>query len=143
MKSSNSSLSDFCLLSMEEEDVSLRATAADCSASSCQAGTAGSCCGQSNRGGCTSPQSSTEHSGLDTQALIRLNVGGVEYTISLATLTAVPESYFPALFGNDWEQVNTPDGAVFLDRDGEVFKYILQYLRARRGSKACSPARFS
>ena len=55
-----------------------------------------------------------------TQGLIRLNVGGVEYTTSLSTLTAVPESYFSALFGGDWEQVKTPDGAVFLDRDGEV-----------------------
>ena len=55
-----------------------------------------------------------------TQGLVRLNIGGVEYTTSLATLTAVPESYFSALFGSDWEQVKTPDGAVFLDRDGEV-----------------------
>ena len=57
-----------------------------------------------------------------TQGLIRLNVGGVEYTTSLATLTAVPDSYFSALFGGDWEQIKTPDGAVFLDRDGEVSK---------------------
>ena len=55
-----------------------------------------------------------------SQGLVRLNVGGVEYTTSLATLTAVPDSYFSALFGSDWEQVKTPDGAVFLDRDGEV-----------------------
>ena len=55
-----------------------------------------------------------------TQSLIRLNVGGVEYTTSLATLTAVPNSYFSALFGGNWEQIKTPAGAVFLDRDGEV-----------------------
>ena len=55
-----------------------------------------------------------------TQGLIRLNVGGVEYTTNLATLTAVPDSYFSALFGGDWEQLKTPDGALFLDRDGEV-----------------------
>ena len=59
-----------------------------------------------------------------TQGLIRLNVGGVDYTTSLATLTAVPDSYFSALFGGDWEQVKTPDGAVFLDRDGEVSKLL-------------------
>ena len=64
-----------------------------------------------------------------TQGLIRLNVGGVEYTTSLATLTAVPESYFSAIFGSDWEQVKTPDGAVFLDRDGEV-SWALKELHA-------------
>ena len=64
-----------------------------------------------------------------TQGLIRLNVGGVEYTSSLATLTAVPDSYFSALFGSDWEQIKTPDGAVFLDRDGEV-SWVLKDLHA-------------
>ena len=48
-----------------------------------------------------------------TQGFIRLNVGGVEYTTSLATLTAVPESYFSALFGGNWEKVKTPDGQCF------------------------------
>ena len=33
-----------------------------------------------------------------TQGFIRLNVGGIKYTTSLATLTAVPDSYFSALF---------------------------------------------
>ena len=73
----------------------------------------------------------------------------------------MPDSYFSALFGGDWEEVRPPDGAVFLDRDGEVskllkelhalagghagdmrsqccmqvFKHILQFLRANRDSK--------
>lgn len=55
-----------------------------------------------------------------TQGLIKLNVGGIKYTSSLATLTAVPEAYFSSLFSGDWQQVLTAEGEVFLDRDGEV-----------------------
>ena len=68
------------------------------------------------------------------------------------------------MFGGDCEHIKKPDGALFLDRDGEVswvlkelhapphnhagdkwsqcctqvFKYVLQYLRAKRDSKAFS-----
>ena len=48
-----------------------------------------------------------------TQGFIRLNVGGLEYTTSLATLTAVPDSYFSALFGGDWEESRLLKGQCF------------------------------
>ena len=54
-----------------------------------------------------------------TQGLIKLNVGGIKYTTSLATLTAVPDADFSSSFSADWQQVLTA-GEVFLDRDGEV-----------------------
>lgn len=71
-----------------------------------------------------------------TQGLIKLNVGGTRYTTSLATLTAIPEAYFSSLFSGDWQQVLTAEGEVFLDRDGERFKIILEYLRAARDQQA-------
>lgn len=71
-----------------------------------------------------------------TQGLVKLNVGGIKYTTSLATLTAVPEAYFSSLFSGDWQQVLTAEGEVFLDRDGERFKIILLYLRAARDQQA-------
>lgn len=71
-----------------------------------------------------------------TQGLVKLNVGGIKYTTSLATLTAVPEAYFSSLFSGDWQQVLTAEGEVFLDRDGERFKVILEYLRAARDQQA-------
>jgi hypothetical protein len=55
-----------------------------------------------------------------TQGLVKLNVGGIRYTTSLATLIAIPEAYFSSLFSGDWQQVLTAEGEVFLDRDGEV-----------------------
>ncbi len=55
-----------------------------------------------------------------TQGLVKLNVGGIRYTTSLATLTAIPEAYFSSSFSGDWQQMLTAEGEVFLDRDGEV-----------------------
>lgn len=54
------------------------------------------------------------------QGLVKLDIGGVRYTTSLSTLTAVPDSFFTSIFSGDWQQAQTADGAVFVDRDGEV-----------------------
>ena len=54
------------------------------------------------------------------QGLVRLNIGGVKYTTSLSTLTAVPSSFFASLFSGDWQSAQTTEGDVFVDRDGEV-----------------------
>ncbi len=59
-----------------------------------------------------------------TQGLIKLNIGGVKYTTSLATLMAVPDAYFSS---GDWQQVLTAEGEVFMDRDGEV-TYVAAFL---------------
>ena len=58
--------------------------------------------------------------GLEPTKIIKLNVGGVRYATSVATLTAAEHSYFQALFSGRWQQNLTEDGEVFLDRDGEV-----------------------
>ncbi|WIA14852.1 hypothetical protein OEZ86_003569 [Tetradesmus obliquus] len=79
---------------------------------------------------------------INMNKVIKLNVGGVPYATSLATLTCVPSSYFSALFSGRWEQQVMQNGEVFLDRDGEVFKFVLQYLRARASCSdaVCLPA---
>jgi hypothetical protein len=61
-----------------------------------------------------------ETCGVNMNKVIKLNVGGVPYATSLATLTCVPSSYFSALFSGRWEQQVMQNGEVFLDRDGEV-----------------------
>eukprot|EP00879_Flechtneria_rotunda_P018724 GHRR01019649.1.p1 GENE.GHRR01019649.1~~GHRR01019649.1.p1 ORF type:complete len:106 (-),score=5.93 GHRR01019649.1:136-453(-) len=57
---------------------------------------------------------------MERNKIIKLNVGGVRYSTSLATLTAAENSYFDALFSGRWQQHLTEEGEVFLDRDGEV-----------------------
>lgn len=79
-----------------------------------------------------------------TKGIIKLNVGGVKFTTSLTTLTAVPESYFASLFSGDWQQVLTAEGEVFLDRDGEVSANcaacVVQCMRATVGCQALRDA---
>eukprot|EP00238_Polyblepharides_amylifera_P012646 CAMPEP_0196587080 /NCGR_PEP_ID=MMETSP1081-20130531/56395_1 /TAXON_ID=36882 /ORGANISM="Pyramimonas amylifera, Strain CCMP720" /LENGTH=346 /DNA_ID=CAMNT_0041909165 /DNA_START=90 /DNA_END=1130 /DNA_ORIENTATION=- len=61
---------------------------------------------------------------------IKLDVGGCKYTTSLATLTSVPDSMLGAMFSGRFPlEADAQDGSFFIDRDGQVFKYILNFLR--------------
>ncbi|KAJ8027101.1 BTB/POZ domain-containing protein KCTD6 [Holothuria leucospilota] len=64
------------------------------------------------------------------QGYVRLDVGGNFYTTSLSTLTRYPNSMLYNMFTQD----NIPlaqdkDGRYIIDRDGAVFRYILNFLR--------------
>jgi hypothetical protein len=61
----------------------------------------------------------------------KLNVGGVRLEASLATLTKVPESMLATMFGArlDMLRRDPEDGSVFLDRDGDCFRLVLDFLR--------------
>jgi len=62
--------------------------------------------------------------------IICLNVGGVKYTTSKHTLTKYPESMLGAMFSNNMPSQVDKNGCYFIDRDGEVFRNILQFLRS-------------
>jgi hypothetical protein len=61
----------------------------------------------------------------------KLNVGGVRYDTSRTTLTKVPESMLAIMFGArlDMLRRDPEDGSIFLDRDGERFGLVLDFLR--------------
>lgn len=63
--------------------------------------------------------------------LIYLNVGGVKYTTTRATLTKYPNSMLGRMFALDSQFSLTldKDDNIFIDSDGEIFKHILNYLR--------------
>ncbi|KAK3605414.1 hypothetical protein CHS0354_007490 [Potamilus streckersoni] len=63
--------------------------------------------------------------------IVELNVGGVFYTTALSTLTKEPESLLGQMFkGMGHVKIHKDSkGKVFLDRDGVLFRYILDYLR--------------
>ena len=63
--------------------------------------------------------------------VITLNVGGTRYTTTLSTLTKYPDSMLGVMFSGRHYLPQQEDGSYFIDRDGEVFKYILMYLRDR------------
>jgi len=61
--------------------------------------------------------------------MIYLNVGGVQYSTTRSTLTKYPNSMIGAMFKPYPAQVDK-DGRFFIDRNGPMFEYILQFLRS-------------
>ena len=60
--------------------------------------------------------------------VITLDVGGIKYVTSIQTLTG-HESMLKARFSGNYADIPSDDGSFFFDRNGELFKYILEYLR--------------
>ena len=59
-----------------------------------------------------------------------LDVGGEKFTTSVETLTREKDTFFAALFSKQWEIERDPDDkSIFIDRNGKIFTYILEYLR--------------
>ncbi len=63
--------------------------------------------------------------------VVELNIGGVFYSTSLACLTSDPNSLLGQIFTGKQKGMVVRDnkGKYFLDRDGVLFRYILDYLR--------------
>jgi len=75
----------------------------------------------------------------NVSTIVELNVGGVFYSTSVATLTSEPGSKLALMFDllelkNDEESTLLKDskGKYFIDRDGVLFRYILDYLRNKK-----------
>ncbi|GAM17935.1 hypothetical protein SAMD00019534_011100 [Acytostelium subglobosum LB1] len=65
--------------------------------------------------------------------MIVLNVGGVKYQTTIGTLLyGAPNTYFAHLLQEQREEdvPRDADGHIFIDRDGDVFAWILGYLRS-------------
>uniref|UniRef100_A0A3Q3JLJ2 BTB domain-containing protein n=1 Tax=Monopterus albus TaxID=43700 RepID=A0A3Q3JLJ2_MONAL len=63
-------------------------------------------------------------------APVHIDVGGHMYTSSLATLTKYPESRISRLFnGTEPIVLDSLKQHYFIDRDGDIFRYILSFLR--------------
>eukprot|EP00628_Pelagophyceae_sp_CCMP2097_P039601 CAMPEP_0184249476 /NCGR_PEP_ID=MMETSP0977-20130417/3891_1 /TAXON_ID=483370 /ORGANISM="non described non described, Strain CCMP2097" /LENGTH=170 /DNA_ID=CAMNT_0026554871 /DNA_START=1 /DNA_END=510 /DNA_ORIENTATION=- len=63
--------------------------------------------------------------------LVKLNVGGAPFKTSRAVLTKVEDSMLGRMFGrcDAMLQSNPEDGSIFIDRDGERFAMLLDFLR--------------
>jgi N-acetylneuraminic acid mutarotase len=60
---------------------------------------------------------------------IVLNIGGYHYETSMQTLRRVPHTFFDAYFSGRYAQDVCNDGSIFVDRDGEHFGHVLEYMR--------------
>lgn len=67
----------------------------------------------------------------DFSQIVELNVGGVFYTTTLGTLKKQENSLLAKMFTNHHEEALIKDskGKYFIDRDGVLFRYILDFLR--------------
>ncbi|KAF1374305.1 hypothetical protein PFLUV_G00248620 [Perca fluviatilis] len=75
-----------------------------------------------------SPDDNSNRNSL--QDPVSLNVGGEIYTTTLDTLTRCRDSMLGAMFTGQIPVLRDNRGNVFIDRDGKVFRYILNYLRS-------------
>lgn len=68
---------------------------------------------------------------MSKENVIRFNVGGTPYEVALATLMKSPETMLAKLASTRWRERsgNDADEPIFIDRDGEIFKYILAWYR--------------
>jgi len=62
--------------------------------------------------------------------IIHLNVGGIKYSTTRSTLCKYPESMLGAMFNQNIPSQVDKDGCYFIDRNGKMFEYILQFLRS-------------
>jgi len=65
--------------------------------------------------------------------IIYLNVGGIKYSTTRNTLCKYPQSMLGVMFSQDMDEEPAQldkDGYYFIDRNGEIFEYILQFLRS-------------
>lgn len=69
--------------------------------------------------------------------LVNLNVGGCVYSTSLSTLQRYPDSMLGAMFCGDVPTVRDAHGNYFIDRDGPLFRYILNFLRTSELTLPC------
>jgi len=75
--------------------------------------------------------------------VVDLNVGGVFYSTSVSTLTSHADSRLAKLFNVGENKMAVErvfhNGKIFIDRDGILFRYVLDYLRS---SQLLLPASF-
>ncbi|RWS17877.1 hypothetical protein B4U79_07457 [Dinothrombium tinctorium] len=64
--------------------------------------------------------------------LISLNVGGIKFLTSRQTLNSIGDTFFTSLLSGRIPSFKDESGAIFIDRDPNLFAVILNYLRTRQ-----------
>ncbi|KAG9339458.1 hypothetical protein JZ751_023596 [Albula glossodonta] len=77
---------------------------------------------------------------MSIQDILTINVGGQIYTTTITTLKKHMDSRLVRMLDGSDHEFRVSNGQVFVDRDGSLFKYILDYIRTFQVSL---PADFS
>ena len=65
--------------------------------------------------------------------IVYLNVGGIKFCTSKQTLISIENTFFTSLLSHENDRISSlkdQEGYFFIDRDPDVFKIILNYLRS-------------
>jgi hypothetical protein len=60
---------------------------------------------------------------------VELNIGGYRFQTSVQALRRVRHTFFDASFSGRYAQDVCDDGSIFVDRDGQHFGHVLEYMR--------------
>ena len=60
---------------------------------------------------------------------VQLDVGGREFSTMVETLTTEKDTFFTALFSKQWDLEKDERGRIFIDRNGDLFVEILDFMR--------------
>ncbi|XP_040514556.1 potassium channel regulatory protein [Gallus gallus] len=77
---------------------------------------------------------------MSSREVVALSVGGVRFVTRPCTLLQFPESRLARMLGGDDPEFKLVNGEFFVDRDGALFSYIMDFLRTLQVSL---PADFS
>ncbi|CAH2224939.1 potassium channel regulatory [Pelobates cultripes] len=66
---------------------------------------------------------------MSNQEVVTVNVGGTKFTTFPSTLMRFPESRLAHMLDGSDREFRMVNGQVFVDRDGTLFSYILDFLR--------------
>ncbi|XP_041479200.1 BTB/POZ domain-containing protein kctd15-like [Lytechinus variegatus] len=85
--------------------------------------------GEDTSEGSDSPQVQPKPEPRSLEEFVGLNVGGVVYTTSRSTLVRYPDSILGVIFTASVPTPKDNQGNYMIDADGQMFRYILNYLR--------------
>jgi len=63
---------------------------------------------------------------------VQLDVGGHLFKVSRSLLEQHPDTMLARLVSDDWQNDDNKDGTHFIDRNGERFQYVLDYMRDQK-----------
>ncbi|XP_054243143.1 potassium channel regulatory protein [Indicator indicator] len=66
---------------------------------------------------------------MSNREMVVLSVGGVKFVTLASTLLQFPESRLAQMLNNDDREFKLVNGEFFVDRDGTLFSYIIDFLR--------------
>ncbi|NWR59219.1 KCNRG protein, partial [Bucorvus abyssinicus] len=66
---------------------------------------------------------------MSNREVVVLSVGGVRFVTRASTLQQFPESRLARMLNDDDREFKLVNGEVFVDRDGTLFSYIIDFLR--------------